>query len=90
MRRLIPRFATGLRARLVIGFIIVVAIALSLVAATLPRLLDGYFAQQSTADLNRRAGVVKLFVASKLFDYQVGDRRRTAADPRAHDPDQCI
>jgi signal transduction histidine kinase len=72
MRRFIPRFATGLRARLVIGFLVVVAIALALVAATLPQLLDSYFAQQSTADLNRRALAVRLFVASRIQDYQTG------------------
>ncbi len=73
MRRYIPQFATGLRARLVIAFVLVVAIALGLMVATLPRLLDGYFAQQSTADLNRRAGVVKLFVATKIFEYQTAN-----------------
>ena len=70
MRRLIPRFATGLRARLVIAFVIVVAIALTLMVATLPRLLDGYFSQQSTADLQRRAGQVRNFVATELFQYE--------------------
>ncbi len=72
MRRLVPRFATGLRAQLVLAFLIVVAISLALVVATLPRLLDGYFAQQSTADLNRRANVVRQFVGGKLLEYQRG------------------
>jgi two-component system OmpR family sensor kinase len=67
-----PRFTISLRARLVIAFVIVVAIALILMVATLPRLLDGYFAQQSTADLNRRAGSVRQFVTSKILDYQLG------------------
>jgi signal transduction histidine kinase len=70
MRRLIPRFATGLRARLVLAFLAVVAIALALVFATLPRLLDGYFAQQSTDDLNRRAGIVRQFVLTRILEYR--------------------
>lgn len=70
MRRLVPRFLTGLRARLVIGFLVVVSIALALVLASLPRLLDGYFAQQSTDDLQRRTGVVRLLVIRELVRYQ--------------------
>ena len=70
MRRLIASFAPGLRAQLVIAFVLVVAIALALVVATLPRLLDGYFEQQSTQDLNRRAGAVRTFIASALFNYE--------------------
>ncbi|MEP7157850.1 MAG: HAMP domain-containing sensor histidine kinase [Chloroflexota bacterium] len=69
--RLISRFVTGLRARLVIGFLIVVAIVLSLMFATLPRLLDGYFAQQSAEDLRLRAGQVQVFLAGQLVDYQL-------------------
>jgi signal transduction histidine kinase len=69
-RRLIPRFLTGLRARLVIAFVAVVAIALLLVAAALPRLLDDYFEQQSTDDLQRRAGQMRSFVARIFLDYQ--------------------
>jgi signal transduction histidine kinase len=61
---------TGLRARLVLGFLIVVAIVLALMFATLPRLLDGYFAQQSTEDLGRRAGQVRLFITQQLLEYQ--------------------
>ena len=71
MPRLLPRFMTGLRARLVLGFLIVVAIVLALMFATLPRLLDGYFAQQSTEDLGRRTGQVYVYVAAKLLDYQL-------------------
>ena len=37
----------------------------------LPRLLDGYFAQQSTDDLDRRAGQVQVFLAGRLVDYQL-------------------
>ena len=72
MRRLVPRFLTGLRARLVIGFLVVVTIALFLVLATLPRLLDGFFEQQTRQDLNRRAGVASLLVTTELLRYQTG------------------
>ncbi|HUR16483.1 MAG TPA: HAMP domain-containing sensor histidine kinase [Candidatus Limnocylindrales bacterium] len=83
MRRLIPRFATGLRARLVLAFLAVVAIALALVFATLPRLLDGYFAQQSQTDLDRRAGVAKLELAREITRYQAtgGDAPRPILVP---------
>jgi signal transduction histidine kinase len=69
--RLVSRFFNGLRARLVIGFLIVVAIVLALMFATLPRLLDGYFAQQSTEDLGRRTGTVSFFIVRRLLDYQL-------------------
>ncbi len=72
MRRLLPRFLTGLRARLVIGFLAVVAIALALMFASLPRLLDGYFEQQGKEDLGRRTGVIRLFVVRELLRYQTG------------------
>src|SRR6187402_736518 len=68
--RFLPRFLTGLRARLVVAFFIVTVISLALIVATLPRLLDGYFEQQSTADLARRAGSVKVFVTRYLVQYQ--------------------
>lgn len=71
MRRLIARFAPGLRAQLVIAFVVVVAIALALVVATLPRLLNAYFEQQSTADLNLRAGQVRAFILNELFQYEL-------------------
>ncbi len=70
MPRLLPRFLTGLRARLVIGFLIVVAIVLALMFATLPRLLDGYFAQQVREDLGRRSGEIQLIMSSRLLLYQ--------------------
>lgn len=53
-----------------IGFLIVVTIVLALMFATLPRLLDGYFAQQSTDDLDLRTGQVQLFVVQQLLAYQ--------------------
>jgi len=70
MPQLLPRFLTGLRARLVIGFLIVVAIVLALMFATLPRLLDGYFAQQAREDLGRRSGEIRQLVISRLLLYQ--------------------
>ena len=72
MRRFIPQVFSGLRARLVVGFLVVVAIALALMFATLPRLLDGYFAQQSTDDLQLRAGQVRAFVSRELANYVFG------------------
>ncbi|MDL2335942.1 MAG: HAMP domain-containing sensor histidine kinase, partial [Chloroflexota bacterium] len=68
--RLLPRVLTGLRARLVLGFLIVVAIVLALMFATLPRLLDGYFAQQAREDLGRRSGEIRLIMISRLLLYQ--------------------
>jgi signal transduction histidine kinase len=68
--RLIPRALTGLRARLIIAIFVVTAIALAVVGATLPRLLDSYFAQQSTTDLLRRAGSARTFVAQYMLNYQ--------------------
>ena len=68
--RLLPRVLTGLRARLVVGFLLVVAIVLALMFATLPRLLDGYFAQQAREDLGRRSGEIRQLVISRLLLYQ--------------------
>lgn len=70
MRRLVPRALTGLRARLVLGFLLVVAIALALVFATLPRLLDGYFLDQAEQELTRRTLVARQFVAREIAAYQ--------------------
>lgn len=66
-RRLIPTFLTSLRARLVIAFAAIVALALVLVLASIPRLLDGYFAEQAQEDLRTRTGVMSIFVARELF-----------------------
>ncbi|HUP83705.1 MAG TPA: HAMP domain-containing sensor histidine kinase [Candidatus Limnocylindria bacterium] len=68
--RLLPRILTGLRARLVLGFLLVVAIVLALMFATLPRLLDGYFAQQAREDLGRRSGEIRQLVIGRLSLYQ--------------------
>ena len=70
MRRLIPGVLTGLRARLVVGFLIVTLISLLLVFATLPRLLDGYFLDQARQDLNRNTQKAGFFVALDLLRYQ--------------------
>jgi two-component system sensor histidine kinase BaeS len=70
MRRFLPRLFTGLRARLVIGFVLIAALVLVLVLATLPRLLDDYFLQQAKDDLNRRTGEIGIFVAQEIFRYQ--------------------
>jgi two-component system, OmpR family, sensor histidine kinase BaeS len=65
-----PRFVSSLRARLVIAFAAVVAIALVLVLASLPRLLDGYFAQQAREDLRTRTGVMRNLVSRALLQAQ--------------------
>ncbi|CAN5540197.1 hypothetical protein BH23CHL6_BH23CHL6_06000 [soil metagenome] len=69
-RRLIPTVLTSLRARLVIAFAAIVALALLLVLASIPRLLDGYFAQQATEDLRTRTGVMIVFVGQELIQAQ--------------------
>jgi signal transduction histidine kinase len=70
MNRFVPRFLTSLRVQLVIAFLAVTAVSLALVLVALPRLLDQYFAQQSTDDLDRRTGYIRSFVAQELFNYQ--------------------
>ena len=70
MRRFVPRVFTGLRARLVLGFLVVTLISLGLVFATLPRLLDGYFLDQAQQDLNRRTNQVAYFILVQILQYQ--------------------
>jgi signal transduction histidine kinase len=70
MSRFVPRFLTSLRVQLVIAFLAVTAVSLALVLVALPRLLDGYFLQQSNDDLKRRAGEVRQFVVLDLLRYQ--------------------
>jgi len=65
----LPGALSGIRPRLVIAFVAIVAIALALVLASLPRLLDGYFARQAAEDLQTRTGVMRLLVATRLFEY---------------------
>jgi signal transduction histidine kinase len=67
---LLPRLLASLRVRLVAAFVVVVAIALGLVLASLPRLLDGYFVQQAQEDLRLRSGVMIALVTSRLAQYQ--------------------
>jgi signal transduction histidine kinase len=71
MENLLRRLLTSLRVRLVIAFTVVVAIALMLVLASLPRLLDGYFIQQAQEDLRLRAGVVRQVIVIRLLQYQL-------------------
>jgi signal transduction histidine kinase len=59
------------RARLVLAFGLVVAIALGLVLATLPRLLDGYFAQQEQRNLEARTRIMSGLVVRQLVQYQL-------------------
>jgi two-component system sensor histidine kinase BaeS len=73
LRPPVPRVETSLRLRLIIGFLAVVSIALVLVFISLPRLLDGYFQQQSQDDLRLRAGEVRAFVVDKLAEYAFSD-----------------
>jgi signal transduction histidine kinase len=63
----------SLPARLVVAFASVVAIALILVLASLPRLLDGYFAQQAQEDLRTRTGIMVLLLSDRLLRAQGGD-----------------
>src|SRR4051812_12235224 len=70
MRRLIPQVFTGLRARLVLGFLVVTLISLLIVFATLPRLLDSYFLDQAQHDLDRRTGQIGLFIALQIIQAQ--------------------
>jgi signal transduction histidine kinase len=81
VRRLLGSFG----ARLVLAFGAVVAIALALVLASLPRLLDGYFAEQERDNLEDRTRVVASLVAEQLIQYRdaAPDRRPLlfAGDP---------
>ncbi len=58
------------RFRIVLAIGAVVLIALALVLATLPRLLDGYFAAQDQSDLNDRASLMATLVKEQLQLYQ--------------------
>ena len=72
--RFLPRFLTGLRARLVVAFFIVTVISLALIVATLPRLLDGYFEQQlGTWDV-AAGGVIVREAGGVVTDWQGDDR----------------
>ncbi|MDQ3447761.1 MAG: HAMP domain-containing histidine kinase [Chloroflexota bacterium] len=58
------------RFRLVLAFSLVVAVALALVLTSLPRLLDGYFAQQEREALEDRAQLVTSLVVQQLIQHQ--------------------
>jgi signal transduction histidine kinase len=60
---LLPR---TFQARLFLAFFGVVAIALALVLAALPRLLENYFAQQEEANLRSRAAAMAPLLAAQL------------------------
>ena len=85
MTRYLPRFLTGLRARLVVGFLAVVTIALILVFATLPGLLNGYFEQQTKEDLDRACAdgvAVRRARAARLPDRAMAERHsRSSSRP---------
>ncbi|MDP8904682.1 MAG: HAMP domain-containing histidine kinase [Chloroflexota bacterium] len=66
-----PAFLTGLRARLVLAFVAIVVLALALVLASLPRLLDGYFVQQAVDDLRTRTSVMETLIYNRLVQYQL-------------------
>src|SRR3954471_22531356 len=70
MRRFVPQVFTGLRARPVLGFMVVTLISLGLVFATLPRLLDSYFLDQAQQDLNRRTNEAGNLIALEILRYQ--------------------
>jgi two-component system sensor histidine kinase BaeS len=59
-----------LRARLIVNFALIVGLALIIVLAALPRLLDGYFINQSEDDLRTRTGVMKTLVYQRLLQAQ--------------------
>ena len=63
VRRLLPR---SFRARLAVVISAVVAFALVLVLAVLPRLLDSYFSQQETQNLQARAAAVQQLLGAQL------------------------
>ncbi|MDQ3492498.1 MAG: HAMP domain-containing histidine kinase [Chloroflexota bacterium] len=64
-------FFQGYRFRLVIAFSLVVAVALALVLTSLPRLLDGYFAQQEREALEDRTQLVTSLVIQQLIQNQL-------------------
>ena len=70
MRRLVPSVFTGLRARLILGFLLIASITLALVLVGVPRLLDAYFLQQAQDDLNRRTLEIGTFVSEQIVTYQ--------------------
>ena len=70
MTRRLRTFLSTYRVRLVLAFALVVAVALGLVLATLPRLLDGYLLDQEKQNLQARADSVAELVQDQLTLYQ--------------------
>ena len=62
----LPSLGGTFRVRLVLAFSAVVAIALALVLAALPRLLDGYFLQQAQTDLDTRTDIMAFLIELQL------------------------
>ena len=58
--------ATDYRTRLLLAILFVVAVALSLVLVSLPRLLEGYLIDQERRSLESRASTVALLIADRL------------------------
>lgn len=58
------------RVRLVLAFLTVVVIALALVMASLPRLLDGYFARQEQQALAGRTRIMTTLIVGQLIERQ--------------------
>jgi len=63
-----PVVPGGLRVRLVVAFMAVVAIALSLMLAMLPPLLEGYFARQENQSLETRTRLMHEVIRTALID----------------------
>jgi signal transduction histidine kinase len=64
----LPELPGTFRVRLVIAFAAVVGIALALVLAALPRLLDGYFLDQERTDLETRSDIMAFLVDLQLTE----------------------
>ena len=70
MTRSLRTFLSAYRVRLVLAFALVVAVALGLVLATLPRLMDSYLLEQETDNLEARANSVAELVQEQLTNFQ--------------------
>ncbi|MBA2253845.1 MAG: HAMP domain-containing histidine kinase [Chloroflexi bacterium] len=86
-----PLLPRSFRARLVVAFMAVVAIALTLVLATLPPLLEGYFARQENQSLETRTRlmheVMKLHLIQQLgLDTETPFPILLGTDPPAPSP----
>ena len=72
-RRYLRTLLASFRVRLVLAFSLVVMVALLIVLASLPRLLDGYFAQQDQLSLGSRAEAMATLVQTQLQQYTTLD-----------------